>query len=151
EELEGEAAAGSPGRRALPADTEPAPRDEQEFFEAQAAAIREEVRARLVRMVRVPLELRAALDRHARLEGDAAADDRAGVGGDPGPGAAGHSRRAREDPAKKASAAFELAQSEVGRTAFGMLRSGAERAYGAYGRRTEVDGTPGEEPDHREP
>src|SRR5690625_6905304 len=58
EELEGEAAAGSPGRRALPADTEPAPRDEQEFFEAQAAAIREEVRARLVRMVRVPLELR---------------------------------------------------------------------------------------------
>src|SRR5699024_10379429 len=83
EELEGEAAAGSPGRRALPADTEPAPRDEQEFFEAQAAAIREEVRARLVRMVRVPVELRAALDRHARLEGDAAADDRAGVGGDP--------------------------------------------------------------------
>src|SRR5690625_6575886 len=44
EELEGEAAAGSPGRRALPSDTEPAPRDEQEFFEAQAAAIREEVR-----------------------------------------------------------------------------------------------------------
>ena len=159
EELEGEAAAGSPGRRALPSDTEPAPRDEQEFFEAQAAAIREEVRARLVRMVRVPLELRAALDRHARLEGDAAADDRAGVGGDPvgrragapGPGAAGQSKRAREDLAKKASAAFELAQSEVGRTAFGMLRSGAEKAYGAYGRRTEVDGTPGEEPDHREP
>src|SRR5690625_7185489 len=75
-------------------------------------------------LVRWRLDLRAALARTARLEGDAAADDRAGVGGDPvgrragapGPGAAGHSKRAREDLAKKASAAFELAQSEVGRS-----------------------------------
>ena len=164
EELEAEAADGSPGRRALPADTTPAPRDEQEFFDAQAAGIREEVRARLVRLVRVPLELRAALERHARLEGAAAAqDDPAGAGGDPAgrragasrPGAAdggaGPSRRAREDIAKKASAAFEFAQSEVGRTAFGMLRNGAEKAYGAYGRRGEADGTAREEQDPREP
>lgn len=141
-----EAAAELPGRRALPADTTPAPRDEHEFFDAQAAALREEVRACLVRVVRVPLELRAALDRHAHLEDPARAGE-----GDPGGGAAnrgpkvlgsgaGPSRRAREDFVKKASAAFDLARSETGRTAFGMLRDGAEKAYGAYGRRGEADG-----------
>ena len=163
EELEAETAEGAPGRRALPVDTTPAPRDEQEFFEAQAAVIREEVRARLVRLVRVPLELRAALERHARLEGAAAADDPAGAGGGPAgrragaprPGAAGggagHSKRTREDIAKKASSAFEFAQSEVGRTAFGMLRDGAEKAYGAYSRRGGADGTARKEQDLREP
>lgn len=153
-----EAADGVSGRLALPADTTPSPRDEQEFFDAQASRLREEVRARLVRLVRVPLELRAALERHERLERAA----NAGSGGPesgtarerprasrpdsrvPGSaaadGEAGPSRRTREDFVKKASAAFEFARSEAGRTAFNMLRDGAGKAYGAYGRR-EPDGT----------
>src|SRR5699024_1007416 len=57
----------------------------------------------------------------------------------------------REDIAKKASSAFEFAQSEVGRTAFGMLRDGAEKAYGAYSRRGGGDGTARKEQELHEP
>lgn len=151
-----EAFEGGPGRRALTADTTPAPADEQEFFEVQAARVREEVRARLVRLVRVPLELRAAVERHERLESAGSAGGR-GHGGEAGgrsatsdPGSArprsrsseeagGRPRRAREDLTQKASAAFEFAQSEAGRTAFTVLRDGAEKAYGRYGRRGGTD------------
>lgn len=149
-----EASQDGPGRRAITADTTPAPADEQEFFDAQAARLREEVRARLVRLVRVPLELRAAVDRHERLESAAAqgghSADEGSASSDPGSGgprsrpsgeAGGRARRAREDFTQKASAAFEFAQSEAGRTAFTMLRDSAEKAYGRYGKRGGADGT----------
>lgn len=41
---------------------------EEEYVEQQAARIREDVRSALVRTVRVPLELRVAMDKHHRIE-----------------------------------------------------------------------------------
>lgn len=123
------------------------PADEQEFFSAQAARIREDVRATLERQVRVPLELRAALVRHERVESgyeDPAAGDGAGdqddgpagfAGEEPGrPGADG--RSTRESFTRRARAAYDFAQSEAGRATFDVLRNGAEKAYRRYGDRT---------------
>lgn len=99
--------------------------DLEAYLAEQERTIREDMRATLVRQVRVPLELTVARERHRRIEsgelpaiedGAAPAEERAGV-------------------ARRAQAAFEFAQSEAGRTAFSVLRSGAERAYGRYGHR----------------
>jgi hypothetical protein len=112
---------------------------EEEYLQGQAALIREEMRAVLVRQVRVPLELKVARDRHLRVEsglpdadGAAAADDHGAPRGEGG-----------EFP-RRARAAFEFAQSEAGRAAFGALRSSAGRAAGrAYERYGHRDGTDG--------
>ncbi|QNN82744.1 hypothetical protein H3H54_02145 [Brachybacterium sp. Z12] len=105
----------------------------EEYLEEQAAQIREDVRGVLVRQVRVPLELKVARDRHERIESgeiDVAAAQTAD--GD---------HRSPADIGRRARAAFDLAQSEAGRAAFGALRSGAERAYGRYGHRDDKDGS----------
>lgn len=81
----------------------------EEYLARQETALREEVRSTLVRLVRVPLELQDARERHARH------------GKEPATG----SFRPRT--------AFETAQAEAGRVAFGALRSGAERAFERYG------------------
>jgi hypothetical protein len=95
------------------------------YLDEQAVLIREDVREALVRQVRVPLELQVARERHERIEalgpgaGFVPAADGAGAG------AADLPRRAR--------AAFEHAQNEAGRAAFGALRTGAAKAYERYG------------------
>ena len=104
----------------------------EEYLEAQAAQIREDVRAVLVRQVRVPLELKVARDRHDRLA-DGVVEDPAAQADAPG------DQRGPADLGRRARAAFDLAQSEAGRAAFGALRSGAERAYGRYGHRDGSD------------
>ncbi|ATG50242.1 hypothetical protein CFK38_00930 [Brachybacterium vulturis] len=103
----------------------------EEHLEAQARRIREEVRAALVRQVRVPLELTVARDRHERVVRGEADEGFASPAG--GPGDAHATAEERADLGRRARSAFEFAQSEAGRAAFGALRSGAERAYERYG------------------
>lgn len=105
----------------------------EEYLERQAEQIRDDVRAVLVRQVRVPLELKVARERHERIESGEVDEDIA-----PLPDVAGGERA---DFARRTRAAFDLAQSEAGRAAFGVLRSRAEKAYGRYGHR---DGTEGD-------
>ena len=96
----------------------------EEYLEAQAAQIREDVRAVLVRQVRVPLELKVARERHRRFEageGPILADDGDDIDED------------GSDLSGRARAAFEFAQNEAGRAAFGALRTGAAKAYEKYG------------------
>lgn len=104
----------------------------EEYLAAQSVQAREEIRDALVRQVRVPLELRAARERHARLGGGEQAP------AEPLP-PRGEERR---DLGRRARSAVEFAQSEAGRAAFGALRSGAERAYERYGRDGERRQTP---------
>lgn len=130
--------------------------DVEAFFTAQAAQIREDVRAALVRQVKVPLELKVALERHERIEnGDASADGP----GDPfvedfasptgAPGDEDATEEERRSFSQRARAAYDFAQSEAGRTAFSMLRSGAEKAYEMYGK---GEGrTPGPGPSPKQP
>lgn len=81
----------------------------EEYLAGQEASLREEVRATLVRLVRVPLELQDARERHARHGKDSAT------------------------LTSRTRTAFETAQAEAGRAAFGALRNGAERVYERYG------------------
>lgn len=116
------------------------PQDIEEFYAQQGQLIREDVRAALVRQVRVPLELKAALDRHERIESGRGPSDgfeMPDVDGfaspTGGPGDTEATEEERRSFAQRAQAAFDFAQSEAGRTAFSMLRTGAERAYEKYG------------------
>ncbi|MGP9538241.1 hypothetical protein ACT3SP_09520 [Brachybacterium sp. AOP43-C2-M15] len=98
------------------------------YLEEQAEQIREDVRAVLVRQVRVPLELKVARERHRRIGG--------GVGEEvPAPAADGTGAPGTDpsDLPQRARAAFEFAQNEAGRAAFGALRTGAAKAYEKYG------------------
>lgn len=103
----------------------------EEHLAEQAEQIREEVRTVLVRQVRVPLELKVARDRHDRVEGGGTDEEFASPTG--GPDDEDATAEERADFGRRARAAFEFAQSEAGRAAFGALRSGAERAYERYG------------------
>ncbi|WP_193106558.1 hypothetical protein [Brachybacterium sp. FME24] len=117
--------------------------DVQEFFASQASRVREDVRATLVRQVKVPLELKVALDRHERIESglppvadgfeSPTVEDFASPTG--GPGDEDATEAERQSFAARAQAAYNFAQSEAGRAAFGMLRTGAEKAYERYGQR----------------
>ena len=97
----------------------------ESYLEEQAALIREDVREALVRQVLVPLELQVARERHERIEALGPGAGFAPVADGAGADAADLPRRAR--------AAFEHAQNEAGRAAFGVLRTGAARMYGRYG------------------
>ena len=97
----------------------------ESYLEEQAALIREDVREALVRQVRVPLELQVARERHERIEA-------LGPGAGFVPAADGAGADAADLP-RRARAAFEHAQNEAGRAAFGVLRTGAARMYGRYG------------------
>lgn len=107
--------------------------DVEEFFAAQAQRIREDVRAALVRQVKVPLELKVSRDRHERIETGApdAPDFTSPVGG---PDDEDATEEERQSFAQRAQSAYDFAQSEAGRAAFGVLRTGAEKAYEKYGR-----------------
>lgn len=104
----------------------------EDYLARQAERIREEVRTALVRQVRVPLELKVARDRHARVQRGESDEEFASPTGGPGDERATAEERA--DFGRRARSAFEFAQSEAGRAAFGMLRTGAEKAYERYGR-----------------
>ncbi|GAA1491101.1 hypothetical protein [Brachybacterium sacelli] len=107
--------------------------DVGEFFDAQAQRIREDVRAALVRQVKVPLELKVARDRHRRIEtGEPDAENFASPVG--GPGDADATDEERQGFGQRAQAAYDFAQSEAGRATFGALRTGAEKAYEKYGK-----------------
>lgn len=114
----------------------------EDYLDEQAAQIREDMRAALVRQVRVPLELKVARDRHARIEDGEAGEDFASPAG--GPGDEHATAEERADFTRRARSAFEFAQSEAGRAAFGVLRSSAERAagraYERYGHRGSTGG-----------
>ncbi|WP_394216619.1 hypothetical protein [Brachybacterium vulturis] len=103
----------------------------ESYLEGQAERIREEVRAALVRQVRVPLELKVARERHDQVVQGAADEGVAAPTG--GSGGAHATAEERADLGRRARSAFAFAQSEAGRAAFGALRSGAERAYERYG------------------
>ncbi len=108
--------------------------DLEAYLAQQESTIREDMRAALVRQVRVPLELTVARERHRRIEeGELPeADDTVPTGG---PGDRHATAEERASFARRAQSAFEFAQSEAGRAAFSVLRSGAERAYGRHGHR----------------
>lgn len=96
----------------------------ESYLDEQAALIREDVREALVRQVRVPLELQVARERHERIEA-------LGPGARFVPAADGAGAEAADLP-RRARAAFEHAQNEAGRAAFGALRTGAAKAYERY-------------------
>ena len=114
----------------------------EDYLDEQAAQIREDMRTALVRQVRVPLELKVARDRHARIESGEVDSGFASPAG--GPGDEHATAEERADFSRRARSAFEFAQSEAGRAAFGVLRSGAERAagraYERYGHRSATEG-----------
>ena len=116
----------------------------EDYLDEQAAQIREDVRTALVRQVRVPLELKVARDRHVRIESGEADEDFASPAG--GPGDEHATAEERADFSRRARSAFEFAQSEAGRAAFGVLRGGGERAagraYERYGHRDPTGGQP---------
>lgn len=121
-------------------ELDPEEHDLGAFFAERAEQLRDDVRGALVRQVRVPLELKVALDRHELIEngqGPAAGFDGPDVEGfaspTGGPGDEDATEEERRSFAQRAQAAFDVAQSEAGRTAFGMLRTGAEKAYWRYG------------------
>lgn len=104
------------------------PEELETYLDQQAERIREDMRAALVRQVRVPLELSVARDRHARIGNGHVEEDFASPTGGPGDEYATAEQRA--DFGRRARTAFEFAQSEAGRAAFGALRSSAGRAAG---------------------
>ncbi|WP_198683984.1 hypothetical protein [Brachybacterium sp. YJGR34] len=108
--------------------------DLERFLEQQAEIIREDVRTTLVRQVRVPLELRAARERHARI-GRGESPEPEGASPQGGPTDRDATEADRAGFSQRAQAAFDFAQSEAGRAAFSVLRSGAGKAYGKYGHR----------------
>jgi len=140
------------GRAFLLRDEE---RDLDAYLERQERQIREDVRAALVRLVRVPLELRSARERHNRIAsglrpeperpGQGGAGAAAGAGGAPGAGGS------REAISQAARSAMGHARSEAGRAAFGVLRSGAGRAYERYARREDDGERRGGEPTAPDP
>lgn len=125
------------GRAFLLRDDE---RDLDAYLERQETQIREDMRSALVRLVRVPLELRTARERHERVA--------SGLSPEPAPERSaaedGASALSREALAERARSAVDLARAEAGRAALGALRNGAGRAYERYGRRDEDGRRPGE-------
>lgn len=118
---------------------------EAEFFAAQHQVIRDDVRSALVRLVRVPLEVRVALERHEAL---------AGEGVHPGPERF-EPGEAEADTEKERSAgpglshrvrtAYRFVQSDEGKATFGMLKDGAGRAYELYGKRVAAERSRGQQ------
>ena len=128
------------GRAFLLRDEE---RDLDAYLDRHERQIREDMRSALVRLVRVPLELRSARERHNRLASGLApepagtahgAGTGAGTAGGAGSGASGAGAAAREALSQRARSAMDHARAEAGRAALGALRSGAGRAFERYGR-----------------
>lgn len=128
------------GRAFLLRDEE---RDLDAYLDRHERQIREDMRNALVRLVRVPLELRSARERHNRIASGLApepagaahgAGTGAGTAGGAGSGAAGAGAAAREALSQRARSAMDHARAEAGRAALGALRSGAGRAFERYGR-----------------
>ncbi|GAP78940.1 MULTISPECIES: hypothetical protein [Brachybacterium] len=131
------------GRAFLLRDEE---RDLDAYLDRHERQIREDMRSALVRLVRVPLELRSARERHNRIASGLAPEPagsahRAGTGagtaggaGGTGSGASGVGAAAREALSQRARSAMDHARAEAGRAALGALRSGAGRAFERYGR-----------------
>ena len=128
------------GRAFLLRDEE---RDLDAYLDRHERQIREDMRSALVRLVRVPLELRSARERHNRIASGLAPEPAgtahgAGTGawtaGGAGSGASGVGAAAREALSQRARSAMDHARAEAGRAALGALRSGAGRAFERYGR-----------------
>lgn len=128
------------GRAFLLRDEE---RDLDAYLDRYERQIRDDMRNALVRLVRVPLELRSARERHNRIASGLApepagaahgAGTGAGTAGGAGSGAAGAGAAAREALSQRARSAMDHARAEAGRAALGALRSGAGRAFERYGR-----------------
>lgn len=128
------------GRAFLLRDEE---RDLDAYLDRHERQIREDMRSALVRLVRVPLELRSARERHTRIASGLApeptgtahgAGTGAGTAGGAGSGASGAGAAAREALSQRARSAMDHARAEAGRAALGALRSGAGRAFERYGR-----------------
>lgn len=128
------------GRAFLLRDEE---RDLDAYLDRHERQIREDMRSALVRLVRVPLELRSARERHNRIASGLApepagtahgAGTGAGTAGGAGSGASGVGAAAREALSQRARSAMDHARAEAGRAALGALRSGAGRAFERYGR-----------------
>ena len=128
------------GRAFLLRDEE---RDLDAYLDRHERQIREDMRSALVRLVRVPLELRSARERHNRIASGLApepagtahgAGTGAGTAGGAGSGASGAGAAAREALSQRARSAMDHARAEAGRAALGALRSGAGRAFERYGR-----------------
>ncbi|MGN7213084.1 hypothetical protein [Brachybacterium paraconglomeratum] len=128
------------GRAFLLRDEE---RDLDAYLDRHERQIREDMRSALVRLVRVPLELRSARERHNRIASGLApeptgtahgAGTGAGTAGGAGGGASGAGAAAREALSQRARSAMDHARAEAGRAALGALRSGAGRAFERYGR-----------------
>ena len=131
------------GRAFLLRDEE---RDLDAYLDRHERQIRDDMRNALVRLVRVPLELRSARERHNRIASGLAPEPagsahRAGTGagtaggaGGTGSGASGVGAAAREALSQGARSAMDHARAEAGRAALGALRSGAGRAFERYGR-----------------
>lgn len=128
------------GRAFLLRDEE---RDLDAYLDRHERQIRDDMRNALVRLVRVPLELRSARERHNRIASGLApepagsahgAGTGAGTAGGTGSGASGAGAAAREALSQRARSAMDHARAEAGRAALGALRSGAGRAFERYGR-----------------
>lgn len=128
------------GRAFLLRDEE---RDLDAYLDRHERQIRDDMRSALVRLVRVPLELRSARERHNRIASGLApepagtahgAGTGAGTAGGAGSGASGVGAAAREALSQRARSAMDHARAEAGRAALGALRSGAGRAFERYGR-----------------
>lgn len=128
------------GRAFLLRDEE---RDLDAYLDRHERQIRDDVRSALVRLVRVPLELRSARERHNRIASGLAPEPAgashgsgtAAGAGRAGSGATGAGASAREALSQRARSAMDHARAEAGRAALGALRSGAGRAFDRYGRR----------------
>ncbi|MGP5414418.1 hypothetical protein [Brachybacterium paraconglomeratum] len=128
------------GRAFLLRDEE---RDLDAYLDRHERQIRDDMRSALVRLVRVPLELRSARERHNRIASGLApeptgtahgAGTGAGTAGGAGSGASGAGAAAREALSQRARSAMDHARAEAGRAALGALRSGAGRAFERYSR-----------------
>lgn len=124
------------GRAFLLRDEE---RDLDAYLDRHERQIRDDMRSALVRLVRVPLELRSARERHNRIASGLAPEPAgtahgAGTAGGAGSGASGAGAAAREALSQRARSAMDHARAEAGRAALGALRSGAGRAFERYGR-----------------
>lgn len=128
------------GRAFLLRDEE---RDLDAYLDRHERQIRDDMRSALVRLVRVPLELRSARERHHRIASGLAPEPPgtahgtgtgAGTAGGAGSGASGAGAAAREALSQRARSAMDHARAEAGRAALGALRSGAGRAFERYSR-----------------
>lgn len=131
------------GRAFLLRDEE---RDLDAYLDRHERQIRDDMRSALVRLVRVPLELRSARERHHRIasglapeppgtaHGTGTGAGTAGGAGGAGSGASGAGAAAREALSQRARSAMDHARAEAGRAALGALRSGAGRAFERYSR-----------------